>query len=372
MEPTTLHALKVSRKATQASATRQKLQSTYAPGGYEHALFRSAPTRCRGFNTAAAADIIESTKEAFRSAPGRGKTVNPSVAHHHMTDSKHMPLPTACTTIGGWSSVDSREADYVCPRKPPFKSTRPSHRKPESVLDGEDVPALLKRQSGKNHLASASQSKCLTSTSLTLRTAHDMPLMECTTLHAPKVSRRVMCDSLPGPQANATKQKLQSTYVPGGYEYALFLSAPTRRSLNTAAEADIVASTKEKFRSAPGRGNTACPSVARHQTTDSKHIPLPAACATIGSWSSVNRRHDDADYVCPRKPPFKSTRPSHRKPESALDGEDVAPALLKRQSGKNHLSSANQSRKAAACNVLCNWYNFIKHQVHCDDVVGQT
>ena len=179
-----------------------------------------------------------------------------------------------------------------------------------------------------------------------------------------------MCDSLPGPQANATKQKLQSTYVPGRYEYALFLSAPTRRSLNTAVAAGIIESTKEAFQSAPGRGKTANPSVAHHHMTDSKHMPLPAACTTIGSWSSVDSR--DANYVCPRKPPFKSTRPSRRKPESVLDGEDVAPALLKRQSRKNHLSSANQSGKSAPCNVLCNRYNFIKHQVHCDDVVGQT
>jgi len=258
-------------------------RSTYAPGGYEHALFQSLRTR---LNIAAQADIIESTEEALRSAPGlvgwRDKTANPSVVHHQTTDSKHMPLPAACTTIGSWSSVDSRDADYVCPRKPPFKSTRPSHRKPESALDGKDVaPALLQRQSGETHLASASQIKCLTSTSFTRRssTAHDMSFMVRTTRHALKVWRKITCDSHISPQASATKLKLQSTYAPGGYEYALFRSAPTRRrGLNTAAAADIIESTEEALRSAPGRGKTANPSVAHHHMTDSKHMPLPAAC----------------------------------------------------------------------------------------------
>jgi len=192
-----------------------------------------------------------------------------------------------------------------------------------------------------------------------------MLLKERPTRHAPKVSRTVTCDSPAGPRFSATKHKLQSTYVMGGCEYAL-QSAPTRcRALNTAANADIIESTKEALQSALGlagwRGKTACPSVAqaRHHTTnsESKHMPLPAACTTMDKWSSIDNR--DADHVCPRKPSFKSTRPSRRKPESVLAGEDVALALPTQQSRKNYLASANQSGKAAPCNVLRNRHNLM-------------
>jgi len=190
-----------------------------------------------------------------------------------------------------------------------------------------------------------------------------MLLKERPTRQGPKVSRTVTCDSPTGPRFSATKHKLQSTYVSGGCEYAL-QSTPTRcRALNTAAEADIIESTKEALQSALGlagwHGKTACPSVAqaRHQTTnsESKHMPLPAACTTMDRWSSVDNR--DADHVCPRKPSFKSTRPSRRKPESVLAGEDVALALPTQQAGKNCLARANQSGKAAPRNVLRNRHN---------------
>ena len=137
---------RTTRHQEKASTPKWKLQSTYMPGEFHYVLVWSTPKTCRAVNKASpgiiepeATNARELQPESGQSLAGRrGKTAPPRIlsTKNKTADSKHTPV----LKVEGWLSViDDCDADFVRPRKPPHKSTRPSRPKLESSLDGVHV-----------------------------------------------------------------------------------------------------------------------------------------------------------------------------------------------------------------------------------------